>query len=375
MKLALTSGAPADSSGRTPGERSALWTMLRQACNVAALTHVVFLLLFAKLGLPLLVWANIASIALFICSRALLLQRRNAVAVSLIAGEVVLHATLASGLLGWDSGFHYYLLALVGPLAVGSKTRLGKFFRLPALGIGYVALDAWTRHVSPLYRLEPVLLDSIRYVNLLGMLAIMSFVSLSYYRLVTTAERAMRTLASTDPLTGLHNRRRLLELVRDTCRAGPAGPGQFLLLCDIDHFKQVNDHHGHEMGDLVLKRVAGAVAAAVRTTDSVARWGGEEFVVLLPGADLISAMQTGERIRCAVSALSLQRPSLPAQQAQPAVSHLAIPVTMTIGVARVDPHDTIDAAIARADAALFRGKAAGRDRVVAEDEAAARSFA
>jgi diguanylate cyclase (GGDEF)-like protein len=334
------------------------------------------LLLFAYLGLSLLVCANIASIALFVGSRALLLQHRNLVAMSLIVGEVVLHASVASGLLGWDSGFHYYLLTLVGPLAVGMKgSTVSKIVRLLAFGAGYVALDAWTRQVPPVYRLEPMLLDAIRYFNVAGMLAIMAFVSLTYYRLVASAERALRTLASTDPLTGLHNRRHLLEIVRATRRSEPAAHGLFLLLCDIDHFKQVNDDHGHEMGDLVLERVAAAISATVRTSDSVARWGGEEFVVLLPGANFVSAMQTGERIRGAVSALSLHPPSLPSTMAPPAGPQLPIPVTITIGVACVDPADTIDAAIARADAALYRGKAAGRDRVVADGGEATPSFA
>lgn len=340
--------------------------MLRQACSAAALTHVMFLLLFANLGLSLLVGANIASIALFLGSRKLLLQRRNTIAVSLIAGEVVLHASAASALLGWDSGFHYYLLALVGPLAVGMNgTTISKLLRLLTFGAGYACLDAWTRQVPPLYRLEPVLLDSIRYFNIAGMLAIMAFVALTYYQLVASAERALRILASTDPLTGLHNRRHMLEIVRATRRAAPAVPDPFLLLCDIDHFKQINDHHGHEMGDVVLERVAAAIKAAVRTTDSVARWGGEEFVVLLPGADLDSAMQTGERIRCAVAVLSMGTPAMPLPQTQ----HVAMRVTITIGVARVDPADTIDAAIARADSALYRGKAAGRDQVVVDGDA------
>jgi diguanylate cyclase (GGDEF)-like protein len=121
---------------------------------------------------------------------------------------------------------------------------------------------------------------------------------------------------------------------------------------------------------LVLERVADAVKAAVRTSDSVARWGGEEFVVLLPGADLGSAMQTGERIRSAVAALSLQGVSLPSPVPPTAVGCPSIPVTITIGVARVKSADTIDAAIARADAALYRGKAAGRDCVVADGDAA-----
>jgi diguanylate cyclase (GGDEF)-like protein len=356
--------------------------MLRAVCVAAALAHLAFLLLFAALGMPLLVGANIASLGLFIGARALLVRRRNTLAIALIFGEMLVHATVASRLLGWDGGFHYYLLTIVGPLLVGMNgTMASKLTRLLAFGAGYAALDAWTSHSVPIYRLEPWLLDAIRYANIAGMLAIMAFVSMTYYRLVITAESALRRLASTDPLTGLHNRRQLLEIVSTTRGSGAGAAGMFVLLCDIDHFKLVNDNHGHETGDRVLQQVADAITAAVRTTDYVARWGGEEFVVLLSAADVASAMQTGERIRSAVASLSVQRAGSapPALQVAlgsvPAPETMHVPVTITIGVARLGPADTIDFALSSADAALYRGKAAGRDRVVADGELSVRSAA
>jgi diguanylate cyclase (GGDEF)-like protein len=336
MTQDATARAAAGSGRRGGSARRALWTTLRTVCIAAALAHLAFLILFAGLGLPLLSGANVASIALFIGTRALLLRRRNTLAISLIVGEVAMHATVASVLLGWDGGFHYYLLTLVGPLLVGMNgTTASKVARVVAFGAGYAALDRWTSHSAPIYRLEPWLLDSIRYANIAGMLAIMTFVSMTYYRLVVTAESALRRLASTDPLTGLHNRRRLLEIVRATRGTGPGAPGMFVLLCDIDHFKLVNDRHGHDTGDRVLQRVADAIAAAVRATDSVARWGGEEFVVLLAGADPASAMQTGERIRSAVASLSVQRAGSAPQAMQ--VAEDDVPVTITIGVSRLGP--------------------------------------
>ncbi|MBC7841121.1 MAG: diguanylate cyclase [Gemmatimonadaceae bacterium] len=374
--VVIEAGATQVSDGETRTARRALWTMLHQACIAAALAHFVFLLLFAYMGLTLLVWANIGGVVLFICSGLLLLRRRNAVAMALVVGEILLHASLASALLGWESGFHYYLLTLAGPLVVGAGgTTMNKLARLLALGVAYAALDAWTRQVQPVYRLDPGMLASIRYLNIAGMLAIIGFVSLTYARLMASAEGALQTLARTDALTGLHNRRHLLEIVRTTRSAGADGPGLYVLLCDVDHFKKVNDTNGHEMGDLVLQRVADAVTTTVRTTDSVARWGGEEFIVLLPGAGRVGAMQMAERIRGAVAALSLHGHLLHADARQAGGSLASIRLTITIGVARVEPAETIDAAIARADAALYRGKAAGRNRVVDAGDAAIPSFA
>jgi diguanylate cyclase (GGDEF)-like protein len=123
-------------------------------------------------------------------------------------------------------------------------------------------------------------------------------------------------------------------------------------MIDIDHFKQLNDTHGHATGDEVLRAVGGAIISAVREDDVPARYGGEEFVVLLrnPGSDV--AFEVGERVRVAVGALDLD--------------HLGVDrVSVSVGVAvSGHPDQPIDELIERADQALYRAKRAGRDRVV-----------
>ncbi|MFZ5550551.1 MAG: diguanylate cyclase [Pseudomonadota bacterium] len=161
----------------------------------------------------------------------------------------------------------------------------------------------------------------------------------------------LRVLAATDPLTGLANRRQALgELARLV--APPAQmPPPVALLCDIDHFKRVNDQLGHEVGDRVLVDVAEALRRATRTSDVVARWGGEEFLVVLTGTPPAEAMELAERLRQRV--------------AQAGSAGAAAPlggVTMSVGLAALHAGESAAEWLRRTDAALYRAKHAGRDR-------------
>lgn len=158
-------------------------------------------------------------------------------------------------------------------------------------------------------------------------------------------------LARTDSLTGLWNRRAFDELVTDElARSKRSGRPLTIALADIDQFKALNDRLGHQAGDEVLRALSDRLRAAVRRTDSVCRWGGEEFLFLLPDNDTSAALQAMERVRQDLAERPLQ------------VEGESISMTMTFGITPVD--DDIDAAIRRADAAMYEGKRDGRDRVV-----------
>lgn len=175
---------------------------------------------------------------------------------------------------------------------------------------------------------------------------------------VDISERKQRTdavkrAAETDFLTGLRNRYAMDRSLREaTARAGRYGEDLALIFLDIDHFKQVNDRFGHDLGDLTLSSVAAAIAGGLRAGDQAARWGGEEFIVAAHRADRAAARALAERLRAAVAALSLE-----------AVGS----VTVSLGVALYRPGDDLDSLVGRADKALYAAKAAGRDRVVMED--------
>ncbi len=335
--------------------RRAFWRVLPRVAMVAAAVHGLFVALFAWLDVWPMVAVNVVSIALYLAAARLLRQRRNTVATRLIVAEVLLHAALAVVLVGWDSGFHYYLVCLVPPTLIGVAGRgRGRLARLASLTLLYLALDAWSGRVAPLYAVAEHALVPMRWANIAACFAILSFLSASYRRTVDEAEHALRELAATDPLTGLHNRRRLLEMARrEHARHGRSRHPVCVLLCDVDHFKAVNDTHGHDAGDRVLRHVAQLLAETVRTNDAVGRWGGEEFLALLPDTELTAAAQVAQRMRLAVA---------------DAVFDGATPLrlSVTIGVASLRPGESVERFIARADAGLYRGKVAGRNRVEVE---------
>jgi diguanylate cyclase (GGDEF)-like protein len=145
-------------------------------------------------------------------------------------------------------------------------------------------------------------------------------------------------------LTGAYNRRFLIEtLGREQARAGRMGGSFSVCVIDVDHFKSVNDTFGHAAGDEILKQVAAVGARGLRAVDVFGRFGGEEFLVILPDTDRAGALLVAERVRAAMETETK--------------------VTVTIGVAE-HAKDDVTAVLARADQALYRGKTAGRNQVI-----------
>lgn len=174
---------------------------------------------------------------------------------------------------------------------------------------------------------------------------------------------ALKQLADTDPLTHLLNRRAFLIFADDAMSYFRRyGRGIAVFVVDIDYFKRVNDTYGHGVGDDVIEAVGSAIAAQVRTTDKVARFGGEEFVVLLRETDSEGALTLAERIRETIADTILD-----------ARGHSGINVTVSIGLAMARQGDVdISAVIERADRALYEAKSSGRNRVISADEEPAR---
>lgn len=160
--------------------------------------------------------------------------------------------------------------------------------------------------------------------------------------------------ARTDPLTGLFNRRLILELgAREVELARRAGHPLTVGLVDVDHFKAVNDRYGHDAGDQVLRAIAEVLAGTLRQSDALARFGGEEFVVILPGSDLFEATSAAARMLEQVRLLRL--PSWP-----------ELRLSISIGLAELGRNgDGWDAVLRAADQALLKAKQAGRDRAIA----------
>jgi diguanylate cyclase (GGDEF)-like protein len=170
--------------------------------------------------------------------------------------------------------------------------------------------------------------------------------------------RLYERAAMFDGLTGIHNRRWLDDtLHRLVERYEKAGSALSIALIDIDHFKDFNDGHGHEAGDAVLTAVAANMAAHLRPTDLVARFGGEEFVLLLPDTATAEAADAAERLRQVVSETEVTMPD----------GRRLPPVTISAGVAELRTGQKPAELLKRADVAMYRAKQSGRNRVVVDE--------
>jgi diguanylate cyclase (GGDEF)-like protein len=238
--------------------------------------------------------------------------------------------------------------------------------KLTAVAFGMLAAVMVFKAVTDPARYEP----RVELMHLLFAAIVMASVSALAIRVGAMRERLQRqrgelaealehiqVLATHDELTGLTNRRAATARMREelalrTRQLSGAQPLLSVVLIDIDHFKRVNDELGHAAGDEVLRRFAAAGQSVLRTGELLARWGGEEFLLVMPAADgqqaLAAAMRLREQLRR--HDFSDLRPGLV--------------ISFSAGVAECAPGDELDAAVARADAALYEAKRAGRDRVL-----------
>ncbi|OHC91504.1 MAG: hypothetical protein A3J87_01760 [Sideroxydans sp. RIFOXYB12_FULL_59_6] len=171
-------------------------------------------------------------------------------------------------------------------------------------------------------------------------------------------ERELVRRAQTDVLTGLNNRRHFYDLAeQELARAKRYGKPLAMLMLDVDHFKQVNDSYGHHAGDAVLRKLSEVCIAALREIDVIGRYGGEEFVVLLPETDAHRALEAAERLRHAL-----------AEAEVPLAGGDMLRFTVSIGVSNLVATDAdLDSVLKRADKGLYEAKNSGRNRVCVGD--------
>jgi diguanylate cyclase len=159
--------------------------------------------------------------------------------------------------------------------------------------------------------------------------------------------------ASTDPLTGLANRRYGLEMLRMAATEHTADTPSAVMVCDIDRFKDINDRHGHDVGDKVVLAIASVLQKNTRDIDTVVRWGGDEFLIVVPQIKMPALAELAERLRTRVAETNLLDGE----------SHTLSP-SLSLGIAEMAPDETLDSWVKRADEALYRAKAGGRNRCV-----------
>ncbi|SDJ82278.1 diguanylate cyclase [Paracidovorax citrulli] len=336
--------------------RKSFWVMTQRVTVMAAAVDAAFIPLFLMLGSPLLTWLNLVSIGMYAAAYALLQRHRNGAALALIWLEVVGHSAIGTWLIGWNSGFHYYLLMFIPAIVVGRGRRAATPVMLFALFVFYVGMYEFSRRHGAQAPLDPLGQSIAHAFNVAVVFAMAAYTVRYYYGSVLRAERRLEEQACTDPLTGLSNRRRLAGLAQERiAQARAAGQPTSVVIADIDHFKRINDTHGHEAGDQVLVHVAELMERSSRAHDLLARWGGEEFLLVMPSCGLGDAQALAERMRAIVAGDPARRGTQ------------AIPASLSLGVAQLRGGESLEAAIARADQALYASKEAGRNRVTTAD--------
>ncbi len=268
------------------------------------------------------------------------------VLVSVGWGMLLLHYAAASPYVHYISQALSISLPVAALLAVAGPRDLIWIYLLPLLMVG--ALFFW---------LATPVLEAARYVvyPLLAMVVGVIIATLLYYERLKTvqARAALEKTAMTDPLTGLFNRRAMDGVLRsEHARARRHGDTYAVVMADLDRFKRVNDTWGHDVGDEVLVELSRRLVEAVRSEDMVARWGGEEFLLLLQGASAGAAVPVAEKIRVAVAARPFK------------TSAGDIAITISLGVAVSDDEPAFEPVITRADEALYEAKQTGRNKVV-----------
>lgn len=322
---------------------------------IAGLAHLGFIFLFDTIGVAAMARANVASVLVYALTALLVQQGRTRLALELMAAEIILHGTVATALIGWGSGFHCYLILII-PVAIVNTlySPVVKGLLAGLAGLYYLGLDLMFRQAAPPVEVHAATLAWMHHVNQGATLLILGLLATLYHRLVIRAESRLHELACTDPLTQLRNRRFAMEVAQHEAAVFQRG-GRPLAVAigDVDHFKRINDHHGHAVGDTALRAIARVLRDGVREIDHVARWGGEEFLILLPATDGDEALRVCERLREDVHGLSAKN-----------VAGAELGMSITVGVAVLQADEPIEQALLRADRAMYEGKQAGRNRVV-----------
>ncbi|MBT8079745.1 MAG: GGDEF domain-containing protein [Gammaproteobacteria bacterium] len=271
------------------------------------------------------------------------LEKRSAALLAILMAAIALWFDLSQPL-GVSAGIPYVVLPLLGLLA-----RSAAFIVVAAtLGIVFIGIGMWLS--PPGVELAVVLLNREMSASLV---VITALIALRHLYVGNSLREQLLELAATDPLTGLYNRRHVFENLRQELkRFSRYGERFALILIDADHFKEVNDTYGHTVGDATLCWIAKTCQKSVRETDTVGRFGGEEFIILLPHTTVDSAEIVAERIRLAM------------HNADDESRGNAADVTLSLGVAEVGPDTaTFDSILKAADEALYEAKRNGRDKV------------
>jgi len=331
------------------------------------LFHITLIPVMYILGADPIAEYNVFSIIAAVTS--LLLNRKgwHSSAFILFYVEVICHAFIATHYLGWETGFYYYIL-LLAPLTYFNSLWSFKIKAASSilLTVSFTALFAvyHERLYGPLL-IQVEIGHYLQYTNTIVLVILYSAIGYYYSKAANASEDKLRIaqqeaewIANTDPLTHIGNRRFITkEIEREISRATRQQKSFIVALCDIDNFKAINDRYGHDFGDRILVNVAEIITSNIRKHDQAARWGGEEFIVLLPDTKAEEALALIERLRHTIAASQHSYKGIDIHN-----------ITMTFGLCRYDNSTDINDCINKADQAMYKGKNQGKNCTVMSDD-------
>ena len=351
------------SRGVSPSSIRLFQKIMLGIAMLALITHALFAAMFFVGGVYPMFWFNLGSMCCYVIVHILTRRGQSMLGWGLTMLEVLLHATAATVFVGWEAGFHWYALLVLPVLLFGYQNLYSSKIPIAlALIASYLLLDFFYREATGVTPLPESYTAVLHTLNLGVFVGFLAFLCGLYNIIVVRSEQKLSEYASTDPLTGLRNRRSVLACAEiEASRQRRNGQTISFVICDVDFFKKVNDSVGHDGGDAVLRAVADVLRTSTRLTDYVARFGGEEFLIVLPDASVDKAVVVCERIRTHLE--SIMRTSEHLKNYAQRLN----PITMTFGISELvagDSWGTYYDAIDRADKLLYEGKRSGRNKVV-----------
>lgn len=323
---------------------------------IAFSAHVIFIPLFYSLGLYNLVLFNLfISCPVFAICHYINRNNHETTAFILSYLEVIFHASISTFYVGWSSGFHLHIILII-PLIIynpyfNNVKKLG-FISSAVLTYGLM-IFFFQGKITYTGISHPNVLNASNYINHLIFFILLSSVSYYYFKATQIAEKTLQSMSRTDDLTKLANRRHVVEKIKDEQIRFIRNSRCFvILLADIDDFKSINDDFGHDCGDYILTAVADILNSLVRNIDTVSRWGGEEFLILLPETDKKGGEVMAERMRKNISENFFK------------YKNTIVKITMTFGASVYKKTIDMESIIKEADLAMYKGKASGKNCVV-----------
>ena len=324
------------------------------ACLVA---HICYLMLFAMSGAKIMVIFNVFSVAFYAVLIPLTkkVKDKNLLVYATIA-EIIAHAVAATMCVGLQSNFAMFLLMLI-PLAFLMPNKykpapfIVLFVNVPLYGAlnffcynsEHILYDISSTSYQMIFYIINIIVGSFVLIYISIIFTIMNSYNESKLRMQT---KQLKDMASTDPLTKLNNRRAMnLKLAEVSISSEKYVIG----IGDIDNFKVVNDTYGHDMGDVVLKGIANAIEETLPDNATAGRWGGEEFLFVLPDTDIEAGRMIADKILKNISGRVFEHEGR------------TFSVTMTIGISEGVKDTSIDNMITKADARLYKGKNNGKN--------------